>query len=269
MAPPPKTTEKPSTNAYRAAFEQATNIATATQTLERCAEVESAVEALRVRYEQYFLGLTRMPPSEDHTLVRSAVMKLRHSFVRNTSARFRVQSLHNRFLAYERLWQRTCREIEEGTYRRDLFKLRLRQQKRGPVSADDRQAAETIAALKKRASEAPEEFEDVDFALDEEHAAPAPPPIRAATPPVARAAPIPAAAAPAGALQEEKLRAVYEAYLSAKRRCRESTDGLDFESVAGSLRRQVPTLLAEHKATSVDFKVVITGGRAVLKAVPR
>jgi hypothetical protein len=31
----------------------------------------------------------------------------------------------------------------------------------------------------------------------------------------------------------------------------------------------VPTLLEKHKASSVDFKVVIKDGKAVLKAIPR
>jgi hypothetical protein len=86
--------------------------------------------------------------------------------------------------------------------------------------------------------------------------------------PPARGAPPPA---PAGGafLQEEKLRAVYDAYVGAKKRCRESTDGLSFESVSASLRKQVPGLLAAHNATAVDFKVVIKGGKAVLKAIPR
>jgi len=277
MAQPPKPlAEKPTRNAYRAAFEQATNVASATETLGRCAEVEAAVEALRVRYEQFFLGLSRLPPSDDHALVRSAVLQLRHSFVRNTSARFRVQSLHNRFLAYERLWQRTCREIEEGTYRRDLFKLRLRQKKAEP-SADDVRAAGTIDSLRRRQAAEPQADAptDDDFSVHEEAAAPKAAPRVPAPPPAARVAPPspPAVRAPSAAgpvpLSDEKLRPVYEAYVAAKKRCRENVDGLDFDAVANSLRRQVPQLLADHRAQSVDFKVVISGGKAVLKAVPR
>jgi len=251
-------------NAYRAAFEQATQIASSAETLERCAEVEAAVEALRVRYEQYFLGLTRTPPLDDHKLVRSAVLRLRQAFVRNTSARFRVQSLHNRFLSYERLWQRTVREIEEGTYRRDLFKAKLRRKER--ESQDDRRAAETLDTFRHRLAEKPLPEGDDDFEVDEEVPEPAPPP-RAVRPAVQPAPPPPAAAAPV--LEEAKLRALYEAYVGAKRRLRESTEGLTYEAVANSLRRQVPEILATHQAKSVDFKVVIKGGKAVLKAVPR
>ena len=36
-----------------------------------------------------------------------------------------------------------------------------------------------------------------------------------------------------------------------------------------SLTRQIPQIKAKHKASAVDFKVVIKGGKAILKAVPR
>ena len=40
-------------------------------------------------------------------------------------------------------------------------------------------------------------------------------------------------------------------------------------SVAANLRKQVPELLKQHNAKSVEFKVVIKDGKAVLKAVPK
>lgn len=234
------------------------------QALERCLELERAVESLRIRYEQFFLGLTRRPPLEDHNFLRSAVLQLHAGNIRNTGVRFRVDSLRNRFLSYERLWQRTVREIEEGTYRRDLFKAKLRRKER--ESQDDRRAAETLDTFRHRLAEKPLPEGDDDFEVDEEVPEPAPPP-RAVRPAVQPAPPPPAAAAPV--LEEAKLRAVYEAYVGAKRRLRESTEGLTYEAVANSLRRQVPEILATHQAKSVDFKVVIKGGKAVLKAVPR
>ena len=47
------------------------------------------------------------------------------AFTRNAGLRFRIQSLHARYLSYERMWLRSAREKEDGTYRRDLFKARL------------------------------------------------------------------------------------------------------------------------------------------------
>ena len=39
--------------------------------------------------------------------------------------------------------------------------------------------------------------------------------------------------------------------------------------VAANLRKQVPELLKQHNAKSVEFKVVIKDGKATLKAVPK
>ncbi|MFW6369412.1 MAG: MXAN_5187 C-terminal domain-containing protein [Myxococcota bacterium] len=55
----------------------------------------------------------------------------------------------------------------------------------------------------------------------------------------------------------------------AKRKCREDVSGLSREALARSLKKQLPGLQAKHKCGTVDFKVVIKGGKAMLKAVPR
>jgi hypothetical protein len=82
--------------------------------------------------------------------------------------------------------------------------------------------------------------------------------------------PKPAAGGGGGAgLSDEKLKVVYDAYVTAKRRNQEDTSKMNFESVAANLRKQVPELLKQHGAKSVEFKVVIKDGKATLKAVPK
>jgi hypothetical protein len=75
--------------------------------------------------------------------------------------------------------------------------------------------------------------------------------------------------APAGNLSDDKLKVVYDAYVTAKRRNQEDTSKMSYESVAANLRKQVPELLKQHNAKSVEFKVVIKDGKATLKAVPK
>ena len=48
----------------------------------------------------------------------------------------------------------------------------------------------------------------------------------------------------------------------------ESVAGLTYDAVASKIRSQVPDLLTRHKAKNVEFKVVIKGVKALLKAVP-
>ncbi|HVG63303.1 MAG TPA: MXAN_5187 C-terminal domain-containing protein [Hyalangium sp.] len=104
---------------------------TSEKAFEETAELEEELAVLRVAYEQYFLGNERLPPSRAHEDFKKRLIRLKSGLVRNTAAKFRISSLHNKFLTYERLWMRTLQEIEAGTYKRDLFKAKRRTQKPG------------------------------------------------------------------------------------------------------------------------------------------
>jgi hypothetical protein len=78
----------------------------------------------------------------------------------------------------------------------------------------------------------------------------------------------PARPASAPTISDANLRRLYDTYLVAKKRCGESTAGMSFDSIASRIRAQVPELMQKHKAKNIEFKVVIKGGKAILKAVP-
>ena len=193
-----------------------------------CAKLEEDLEALKARYEMYFLGVERREPAREREETKRRVARLKGEFIRNTGLRFRVQTLHARFLSYERMWLRSAREREEGTYRRDLVKAR----RRAPAEP--------------------------------------PAPTAAAAPPTVN--PLPAAAPPASppvpGLSEAKLRALYDAYVGAKRQCGEDVSRFSYELLARSIAKQVPELIARYHARTVDFRVEVKGGRAVLKVLP-
>src|SRR5574340_231656 len=98
-------------------------------------KLEEELEALKAKYEMYFLGVERREPVRWREDVKKKVLRLKSAFTRNTGLRFRVQSLHARYLSYERLWLRAAREREEGTYRRDLFKARLHTREQEPAGS--------------------------------------------------------------------------------------------------------------------------------------
>lgn len=232
----------------------------------RCAELETALAELRGAYEQYFLGNERHAPTKAHERFKKDFAKIQAQSVRQTAAKFRIETLGQKLMTYERLWMRTLKEIETGTYRRDIAKLR-----RKPGSTQ-------VATTTSRAAEP-------DFDIDEEadsaphyqpKKSPAPqmkPPVRPS--PAASVLPatpaVPKVAPPNGtpAVSEAKLKAVYDAYVMAKKRCGEDTRALTFDAVANSLKKQVPQLLKQHNATGVDFKVVIKEGKAVLRVLPK
>ena len=48
-----------------------------------------------------------------------------------------------------------------------------------------------------------------------------------------------------------------------------TTRAITLDSVASSLKKQVPELMKQHNAKSVEFKVVIKDGKAILRALPK
>jgi hypothetical protein len=219
--------------------------------------VEEELEALKARYDQYFLGIERREPNRWRDDVKKKVLRLKSAFTRNTGLKFRIQSLHARYLSYERLWLRSGREKEEATYRRDLFKARLR------ARHDEGAPPAEAAAPPKRAAPA---------ASDAQKQAEAPAAAKAAAPkPAAPARPPPASSVSvSGAgMSENQMRALYDAYVAAKKTCREDVSKLTYDAVARSVSKQIPELITRYRAKSVEFKVEVKDGKAVLKAVPK
>ncbi len=264
---------------------------------EACTALEAEVEELKVKYEMYFLGVELREPVKWREDVKKKVLRIKEQFTRNTGLRFRLQTLHARYLSYERLWLRSAREREEGTYRRDLFKARLHGRGKPPVALPRGAAARARPPAHEH-----HDGEDVDLSDFHDDPAPAPAPAPAAAKPVApaprpaappapapakapAAAPAPAAAkpaappaprpaaaapsAPAGRLGDAQLRELYDAYVSAKKRCNEDTSRITYDAVASSVAKQIPEIMKQHKAKSVEFKVVIKDGKAKLTAVPK
>lgn len=264
---------------------------------ELCDGIEREMDELRARYELYFLGVERLEPVRDRATLKQKVSRLLTTFTRNAGLRFRIQALHARFISYERLWSRNSREREEGTYHRDLVKAR----RRGAAAAQ--QAGKAAPAATPAAGAAPATGARGAPSLEDAGAGPgspggvasagraglaggalvpSPAPAPSPGPPNApaaaplRAAPGPARAAPTTprppSLPREgdpQLRALYDAYVTAKKRCNEDVSRLTYEAVAKTVAQQTPQLREKLKAKEIDFRVVIQGGRAVLKAVPR
>jgi type IV secretory pathway VirB10-like protein len=211
------------------------------------AALEEELEEIKVKYEMYFIGAERMEPSRRRDDLKRSIARLKNAFTRNSGLRFRIQALHARYLSYERLWLRSAREKEAGTYRRDVLKARKKAAERGP-------APESIPASE-------------PTALPEATAA-----VPAAAPPVpvpARPPPLPTQRAPAAAMSDAELRVLYESFLAAKRSCNEDVSKVTFESLSRTVNKQAPEIAAKFKASRVEFKVAVRDGRAVLTAVPK
>jgi hypothetical protein len=221
-----------------------------------CTEIEAEIAELRAKYEQYFLGIERKPPTADHTALKKKVNGLRNTFVRQVATKFRVDAVTNKLLTYERLWSRTLMEIEAGTYRRDVFKLKLR-------TKNTEEQLRADAKKEREADKADAVEKAVEKGLEKKPDAPAP---LAAAAPKGPQAP---AAAVAGQLSDQKMKAIFDAYVMAKKRCNEDVSKLSLTGLSETLRKQVPQLMKTHNAKSVEFKVIIKDGKAILRALPK
>jgi hypothetical protein len=85
-------------------------------------ELETRLERLRIKYDQYFTGIEKMLPLVQRKDVDRRFALLNRVQMRNTGLRFRLQTLVQRFTMYQTYWQRIIRQIEEGTFRRDVVR---------------------------------------------------------------------------------------------------------------------------------------------------
>ncbi len=206
-------------------------------------KLEEELEELKAKYEQYFLGVERKEPVRRREELRKRVLRVKEAFTRNTGLKFRVQSLHARYLSYERLWLRSAREKEEGTYHRDLFKARLRAKHEELAPKPPEAAAGNAATAKPAAASGP----------------------KLAKPPAKGPPP---GAAP-GEMSDARMRELYIAYVAAKKSCNEDVSRLTYDAVAKTVSKQIPELMTRFKAKTVEFKVEVKGGKAILKAIPK
>jgi hypothetical protein len=200
--------------------------------------LEEELEEIKVKYEMYFIGAERMEPARRRDDLKRNIARLKNAFTRNAGIRFRIQALHARYLSYERLWLRSAREKESGTYRRDVLKAR-RKAAEGRVQRNAAGAAEAPPAG------APP---------------PAPPVPAERTPPVA---------AGAATMSEPELRQLFDAYVAAKKSCNEDVSKLSYDALARTVNKQTPEIAAKFQAKRVEFKVVVRDGKALLTAVPK
>ncbi|MDP9033998.1 MAG: hypothetical protein M3O50_04275, partial [Myxococcota bacterium] len=98
----------------------------ATEAEKFISELELAVDRLRSLYEQYFMGIEKLEPGVARKDVDRRIYALRKAQIRNTAQRFRFQMVLQRYSTFQSHWQRICREIEGGTYKRHVMRARQR-----------------------------------------------------------------------------------------------------------------------------------------------
>ncbi len=111
-------------------------------------EVEKLLERTKVLYEQYFLGIQKLPPAQLHKDIDRKMRELTQVQIRNTAHRYRLATISQKFGSYNTYWKRTLREIEQGRYIRDVARVG-----RKAVARGEEIPAEILHAMPKRMRE--------------------------------------------------------------------------------------------------------------------
>jgi len=90
------------------------------------AKFEQMLEALKVHYEQYFIGVLPIQPDKLHHDLKRELRKLYRMPFKSSALGFQLKVLENRYSSYNSYWQRVLREKEDGTYSKDVFKAEIR-----------------------------------------------------------------------------------------------------------------------------------------------
>jgi hypothetical protein len=153
-------------------------------------ELETKGEQLRALYEQYFMGLERHEPAVLRRDVERRIKLLRREQIRNTAQRFKFNVLVQRYNTMQQHWARVVREIENGTYRRDVLRAAARfgDGVLGALAKKKKAKELAGAAAKPEPSPAPEEesyeLDADDLIEDETEEASVAPPVAAKADPV-------------------------------------------------------------------------------------
>lgn len=155
-------------------------------------ELEERIDRVRALYEQYFCGIEKIEPQIPRKDVDRRIYLLRKEQIRNTAMRFKFQTLVQRYSTMSQHWGRVLREIENGTFKRDLARAAARFGVEEALTAVGKKRAERLAkgleaqiereARRKQAQKQADDYEvvddaDIEVEDDFDDDAPTPPPV--------------------------------------------------------------------------------------------
>ena len=76
--------------------------------------LEEDIRKLKNKYDQFFTGITKLPPTQDRRNLEVYIHELGKLKVRDNTRRFRFNTLLTRYNQFREMWSRKMREREEG-----------------------------------------------------------------------------------------------------------------------------------------------------------
>ena len=226
----------------------------------RIGEIERKLDRLRGLYESFFMGVERAPPNVARRDTNRLILEMQQEPIGNSSLRFRFQSIIQRWVLMTAYWNRTLREIESGTYRRDVARAQRHLADKGRALTEEEAIAIGIPTSRAKA------FVERQQRMQSYREG------RAARAPGAAPAPTPAPPTPAPpsvpGLSDPEIESVYRRYMEAHRQIQDPRPALTLDKIKERLRVQIPKVLADKNCRRVTLDVAVEDGKVRLKAWP-
>jgi len=195
-------------------------------------DIEEGIRKLQVEWEKFFGGVERHPPNTLRTRVENLIRRHAGTEMRNSTERFRYQTLTARYNTFNELWMKRLRALEEGR----------------PVGFHGR-----FEKLHERHMAEIQPQAPAEDALPELELPPLPPPrrgeVRVESP----------------ELDREAMRELFDRFQQARRTTGE-TAAVKFDSFEKLVSQQTVRILTEKGAQAVDFRLETKDGKVSLKA---
>jgi hypothetical protein len=77
-------------------------------------QLEEMIRKLKNKYDQFFAGIAKVPPTEDRRRVEAIIHERSKDSIRDNARRFRFNTIISRYNQFREMWARRTREREEG-----------------------------------------------------------------------------------------------------------------------------------------------------------
>jgi hypothetical protein len=222
---------------------------TSTEQLDaRLTEIERKLDRLKALYETYFMGVERTAPSVPRREANRLILEIQQEYIGNASMRFRLQSILQRWVLFTTYWNRTMREIEAGTYRRDVARAQRHLAQRGGAITEHEAIALGIPQNRVKAFVERQQKMVKPGATAQARSTPATPAIPG--------------------VNDREMEALYRKYLDTHSQAKDPRPALTFDKIKDRLRTQVPRILADRNCSKVRLDVAVEDGKVRLKAFP-
>ena len=247
-------------------------------------EMERKMDRLRSLYESFFMGMERMPPNTPRHEMNRLMLEMQQVPIGNAALRFRFQALTQKWVLLVTYWNRTMREIEAGTYRRDMARTQRHLAERGGVITEEEALALGIPKSRVKAFLAHHQRQGARKPGTATPPAPAtatapksgPPPLGArgggqgaGPPPVpARAGGTKPTLPSLPGLSDQDFEGAYQRYLDAHRKLGIQEQAMPREKMHSRLGKQLPKILDEKRCDRVRLEIAVEDGKVRLRAWP-